>query len=157
MFKAVLFIVIAIIGVRIYFAVNASTEPETTITELQAAESSGSAAAAANTGQVKFTDRKVILITGTSWCPACKMLERDVIRSAQWRRFAGGSVRFEVYNYPRDNSRVSATQLQLLEKYRISGFPTMLLCDLEGREIGRKVGVQGSANDYIDWISSARM
>lgn len=82
---------------------------------------------------------KVLLIdfTGSDWCTWCVKLRKEVFVQPEFE--AGTKDRFVLVelDYPKDKKLVPeavATQnAELLKKYPISGYPTVLLCDSEGK------------------------
>lgn len=77
----------------------------------------------------------LVLFTGTSWCPACMMLERTVLNKPEFIRAVNG--RFEFYkaefNDPSDAAMARSPDRMLMEKYNVRQFPTMVAIDNNGR------------------------
>ncbi len=102
-----------------------------------------------------FGDRKrVYLFTGSDWCPACKHLEKAVLTKPEWTQFRSNEISWTVVDVSR--SGATAQQENQLRQYRIEGFPTMVVTNPSGKELDRRVGVQGGVEDYKSWIRSAR-
>jgi len=51
---------------------------------------------------------KVVLFTGTNWCPACRQLDKSVISTPAWKEFVANEIRFFSFNIPSDRSRTPA-------------------------------------------------
>ena len=97
---------------------------------------------------------RVILFTGTEWCPACVNLDQAVIKTEDWQEFAKKEIRFNSFDFPVDRSRISPEIAQMAENYNITGFPTMLVLDQNNQEISRQVGSVPSVHNYRLWIRS---
>lgn len=97
---------------------------------------------------------KVLLIefTGSDWCPPCKMLTAKVFSTPKFKKWAKKNVVLLYLDFPRRKA-ISAEQKQhnrtLQKKYGIRGYPTVVIADAEGKEIGRKVGGSRDPDGYI--------
>jgi thiol-disulfide isomerase/thioredoxin len=100
------------------------------------------------------TDKKVrvILFTGTEWCPACVHLDGSVIATPAWKEFASKEIRFRAINIPADRSKASANDLKMAQQYNIRGYPTMLVLDSANEELSRQVGAGAPVENYKAWI-----
>ncbi len=99
------------------------------------------------------TDRiRVLLFTGTEWCPACMNLESSVISTPAWKEFAAKEIRFLSVNIPADQSKAGAKDLAMLRTYGVHSFPTMLVLDSKGDELSRQVGSGAPVENYKEWI-----
>lgn len=82
---------------------------------------------------------KVLLIdfTGSDWCTWCVKLRKEVFVQPEFE--AGTMDRFVLVelDYPKDQKLVpegvARQNAELLKKYPVSGYPTVLLCDAEGK------------------------
>jgi thiol-disulfide isomerase/thioredoxin len=97
---------------------------------------------------------KVILFTGLQWCPPCQHLERYVINSSVWGALARDEVAFQKVNVPRDSNLLRKSDRELLTKYAVSSYPTMVVLDSDGRELGRRVGASSAPTEVANWVRS---
>jgi thioredoxin-related protein len=95
---------------------------------------------------------RVILFTGTEWCPACTQLESSVIATPAWQEFARGELDFQKVDVPVDRSRVTEADRALISRYGVRGYPTMVVVDRGGKELSRQVGSGPPVENYKDWI-----
>ena len=95
---------------------------------------------------------RVLLFTGTEWCPACMQLESSVISTPAWKEFAAGEIRFLAVNIPADQSKAKSKDLAMLRTYGVQAFPTMLVLDAKGDELSRQVGSGAPVENYKEWI-----
>lgn len=112
--------------------------------------------------------RKPLLVyfTGSAWCPPCKLLHAEVMTSAAFETYAAGRILVKL-DYPplseREASKVKANPvlgnlMEIKSAYKITGFPTSVLLDAEGKEIGRREGYgkgEGAAS-YLASLSKAK-
>jgi thioredoxin-related protein len=97
--------------------------------------------------------------TGSDWCPPCKQLKAKVLDSAAFKEFADKNLVLLELDFPNDKKKVSKeTQAQnekLSKEYKITGYPTIIVLDKNGKEVGREVGYGGdSPADYIKKIEA---
>ena len=98
--------------------------------------------------------RQVLLFTGSDWCPACVHLEKTILKQRTWKSFQHNEIRLNVIDVGRGGA--NAGQKAMMKRYRVRGFPTMIVTNVSGRELGRKVGVTGDLNHYVNWIRTER-
>ena len=105
------------------------------------------------------TEGKDLLIdfTGSDWCSWCVKLRKEVFEQPG---FAAAREKFILVelDYPEDKSRVTeAVALQnadLLKKYPITGYPTILLCDADGRPYAATGYQAGGPAEYLPHLDS---
>ena len=95
---------------------------------------------------------RVILFTGTEWCPACSHLDSSVIATPAWEEFSRGELNFQKVDVPADRSRLSEADQALISRYHVRGYPTMVVLDRSGKELSRQVGSGPPVENYKDWI-----
>jgi thioredoxin-related protein len=95
---------------------------------------------------------RVILFTGTEWCPACSRLDSSVIATPAWQEFARGELSFQKVDVPADRSRVTDADRALISRHNVRGYPTMIVLDRAGKELSRQVGSGPPVENYKDWI-----
>lgn len=92
----------------------------------------------------------VIEFSGRTWCPPCKALLAEVLPSDEFAKFASERVVVHL-DYPRKSERTpemiaASPALQKLmalrDEYKIEGFPTVILLDPNGKELGRMLGYE---------------
>jgi thioredoxin-related protein len=92
--------------------------------------------------------------TGSDWCAPCKQLKSQVLDSAAFKEFADKNLVLLEVDFPNDKKKVSKeTQAQnekLSKEYKIPGYPTIIVLDKDGKEVGREVGYLGeSPAEYV--------
>lgn len=95
---------------------------------------------------------RVILFTGTEWCPACTHLESSVMATKEWQAFERGEIAFTKIDVPADRSRLKSGDRTLISRYSVRSYPTMVVIDAKGKELSRQVGSGAPVENYKDWI-----
>ena len=94
----------------------------------------------------------LIDFTGSDWCVWCVKLRKEVFEQPGFEAAKDKFVLLEL-DYPKDKSRVTeAVALQnaeLLKKYPIKGYPTILLCDAEGKPFAATGYQSGGPEKYL--------
>ncbi len=85
--------------------------------------------------KVQGKDRIVVLLTGTSWCRACQMLDENVIQKRDWESFISSEAVFAKYDYGASERPTTGAKGEMLKKFDIEGFPTMIIMDEDGEVI----------------------
>lgn len=91
---------------------------------------------AAAMAQAAKTKQRVFVDFATTWCGPCKVMDQWVYTAA------------DVVNAATDIISVKLdgdVERDLVKKFGIAGYPTMLLLDADGKEVRRLVGYQGVA------------
>jgi protein disulfide-isomerase len=96
-------------------------------------------------------ENKAILMdfTGSDWCPPCKALKKNVLDKPEFEKFAGEKLVLIELDFPNDKKKVTkevaASNAKLSKEFKIDGYPTIIVLDKEGKELGRMVGYGGEA------------
>jgi len=104
--------------------------------------------------QAKSQNKLVLLdFTGSDWCGYCKLLDKEVLSQPSFKDFAGKNYIAVTLDYPHGTAQSDTVKQQndaLAKQYNIEGFPTLIVLDADGKEIGRQVGYQpGSGPDAV--------
>lgn len=92
----------------------------------------------------------VIDFTGLTWCPPCKALHAEVLTSPEFDEWSKDKI-LVVLDFPRARDRTAekiaadpalAQLIALKEKFGVTGFPTLIVQDSRGTELGRMIGYQ---------------
>ena len=92
-------------------------------------------------------EKKVVIVDFfASWCGPCKMMDKNTFSDEKVREWIrGNAVAVKVDG---DKNRTLST------KYRIGGFPTVVMLKPDGKEIERLVGYRGAA-DFLAQVKKA--
>ena len=100
------------------------------------------------------TDKKLVLLdfTGSDWCGWCKKLDSEVFAKPDFKTFAKDNLVPVTLDFPRGKKLPKQTADQnakLKGKYNVSGFPTLVLLDAEGKELNRWGGYSATFFDDL--------
>ncbi len=95
------------------------------------------------------TEHKLVLIdfTGSDWCPACIRFQKEVLDSKEFQDYAAKSVVTVELDFPDKKPQSDALKranAALQTSYKVEGFPTLVVLDENGKEIGRQLGYDAS-------------
>ena len=105
--------------------------------------------------QAQKEDKAILMdFTGSDWCPPCKALKKNVLDKSEFKEFAEKKLVLMELDFPNDKSKITpkiaASNKKLSEEYKIEGYPTIIVLDKSGKELGRMVGYGGdSPSAYI--------
>ena len=85
--------------------------------------------------------------TGSDWCPPCKALHRNVLTKQAFLNYAKENLVLVVIDFPRSLPQAAslkrANRIQA-QKYRVEGYPTVILMDGDGKTLHRESGYSGA-------------
>jgi len=91
------------------------------------------------------TESKIVLVDFTAtWCGWCTKLKDEVFSTDEFKKAAGAKLVLVAIDA--DKNR------ELVDKYKVEGFPTILFLDTDGREVNRIVGFR-DLQGFLDEIS----
>ncbi|MFA6929841.1 MAG: thioredoxin family protein [Lentisphaeria bacterium] len=97
-----------------------------------------------------------VLFTGSDWCGWCKKLKADVLETGKFKEVAADKLILLYLDSPSPKAKMPEELLnknrKLAEKFGVRGFPTSLILDAQGKEIGKIVGAPG---DFLDQLKAA--
>jgi thiol:disulfide interchange protein len=84
-------------------------------------------------------ENKPLLVefTGSDWCPPCKMMRRNVFSKKAFVEAASKKWILVEVDSPRGKPEVARKNQPLFQKYKITGVPTVILMDKNGKEFNR--------------------
>ena len=132
---------IAVLAATVFWQVNAAESAW--LTDLPKAQA-----------QAK-SENKIVLMdfTGSDWCGWCIKFKKEVLDTPAFQAYAAKNVVLVELDYP--NKKVQSADLKkanaaLKDQYKIEGFPTLVVLDKAGKEIGRQVGYsEGGPKAFI--------
>ncbi|MCW1884857.1 thioredoxin family protein [Luteolibacter flavescens] len=108
------------------------------------------------------SEKKDLLMdfTGSDWCGWCIKLNDEVFKHDAFKTGVKDKFVLVELDYPEDKSKLSEeTQKQneeLQGKYGIQGFPTILLCDAEGKPFAKTGYQAGGPEKYVAHLDELR-
>jgi protein disulfide-isomerase len=96
--------------------------------------------------QAKARNKMVLMdFTGSDWCGWCKKIDKETLSTAKFAEFAKAHLELVVVDFPHNKSQgdvLKATNKALKENYGVGGFPTFVVLNANGKEIGRQKGYE---------------
>jgi thioredoxin-related protein len=87
----------------------------------------------------------LIYFTGSDWCSPCKILDKKLFHTLKFKEIADTDLILYEANNPRNKDLVTPTKLEenynLIRKYKIKSYPTLILVNHKGKMIGYKKGL----------------
>lgn len=104
--------------------------------------------------QAKKEDKVLLMdFTGSDWCGFCIRLKKAVWDKPEFAKFAEKNLVLVELDFPHNKKLPADLKKQndaLQDKYHIEGFPTVVVLDGDGKELGRMEGYEGdNVTSYI--------
>lgn len=144
--KKLLLVAIAVILIA-YFAwpTGAHNDGLTWLTDMNAARTTA-----------KDLDRPILVyFTGSDWCGWCKKLDSEILSHAEFHDYAAKHLVLLKVDFPRRTAQppeVASANRSLAQKYGIKGFPTIVMLDKYGNEIGRTGYQAVTPSQYVSHL-----
>ena len=103
-------------------------------------------------------DKKLVLMdfTGSDWCGWCIKMKKETLDQKAFLDYAAKSLVLVEVDFPNKKSQsadLRKANKALQDKYGVQGFPTYVVIDGSGKELGRQVGyLKGGPQAFIDQI-----
>lgn len=100
-------------------------------------------------------DNKLVLMnfTGSDWCGWCIKFDKEALNTKEFQDFAAKNLVLVQLDFPHKTQQAAELKQAnqaLAQKYNVNGFPTFVVLNKDGKEIGRQVGYQeGGAKAFI--------
>ena len=84
-------------------------------------------------------EKKSVLVefTGSDWCPPCIAMRKNVFSKSEFVEAASKKFILVELDFPNGDAAVKEKNQPFAEKYKIEGFPTVILFSPEGKEFSR--------------------
>jgi thioredoxin-related protein len=98
---------------------------------------------------------KLLLLdfTGSDWCIWCKKLDAEVFSQAEFEKYAKDHLVLVTIDFPRGKTlrpEVKKQNEELAQKFGIQGFPTIVVLDGSGKQVGELGYEPGGAPAFVD-------
>jgi len=106
-------------------------------------------------------EKKLVLLdfTGSDWCGWCIKLNKEVFSKPEFQEFAAKNLILVEIDFPQGKKLPAAVEKQndaLQSKFKVEGYPTIILVDGSGKEVARGGYMEGGPGPFIDWIKQAQ-
>lgn len=94
--------------------------------------------------QAKAGNKAILLdFTGSDWCGWCMKIDKEVLKTKEFKDYAAKNLVLVEVDFPKSKTQTDAVKKQneeLKQQYKVNGFPTFVLLDKDGKELGQQVG-----------------
>jgi protein disulfide-isomerase len=93
--------------------------------------------------------------SGSDWCGWCIKLDKEVFSTKEFQEFATNNLILFLADFPAkkpQSDKEKGQNKKLADKYRIEGYPTVLLLDKDGNVLARTGYQKGGAKAYIQHL-----
>lgn len=107
------------------------------------------------------TESKLVLLdfTGSDWCGWCIKLNKEVFSTPEFAEYAKKNLVLVEVDFPRKKALSDAQKKAnqaLQDKYKIEGYPTLILLDGNGRKAGELGYLPGGPKAFIAALEKIR-
>jgi thioredoxin-related protein len=98
-----------------------------------------------------------LFFTGSDWCGWCKRLDREVLSTEQFRTYAAKNLVLVKLDFPRSipqDSSEKAQNEQLAQHFNVGGFPTVIVLNEKGKQVGRLGYQPGGPKPFIEALKT---
>jgi thiol:disulfide interchange protein len=96
--------------------------------------------------QAQKEDKAILMdFTGSTWCAPCKALKKNVFSHKDFAKFAEQKLVLLEVDFPPDTAKAPQANQKLEQEYKVPGFPTIIIVDKNGKELGRTEGYEGES------------
>jgi len=96
--------------------------------------------------QAAAKNKPILTVFSTSWCAPCQAMVKNLYPLAEVKK---GLADYVCVYVDGDKEKT------IMQKYKIEGFPTFVVIDKDGRELGRFIGAKHNANDFLKAVQNA--
>ncbi len=101
------------------------------------------------------SENKLVLLnfTGSDWCPWCIKLDHDILSAPEFAAYAQSKLVLVKVDFPRHTPQsedLKDANEKLGQRFHVDGFPTCILVDASGNELGRQTGYrEGGVSAFL--------
>jgi len=99
----------------------------------------------------------MVEFTGSDWCPPCIAMQKNVFSKKEFVEAATKNYVLVKIDLPKGDKELAEKNQPLVKKYKIEGFPTVVLLDGKGKEFSRFFASQfPTVEKFLDKLNKAR-
>ena len=111
--------------------------------------------------KIAAKENKSILIdfTGSDWCGWCIKLKKEVFSQKEFTKEASKHFVLVELDFPQKSKQTKeekATNKALAKKYKIAGFPSIVLTDAKGKKYAQTGYLEGGPKPYLKHLNKLR-
>jgi thioredoxin-related protein len=99
-------------------------------------------------------ENKLVLLdfTGSDWCVWCKKLDKEVFSTPEFQDYAKNHLVLMEVDFPQAKpqpANIKAQNDKLQSKFKIEGYPTVIVLNPEGKPVGQLGYMEGGPKAFI--------
>ena len=107
------------------------------------------------------TEKKIALVdfTGSDWCSWCMKLDKEVFAQAKFKDYAKQNLILIEVDFPQLKQLPRSKQKkhdELAKQYEVTGFPSVIVLDADGKKLGRLGYMEGGPDAFIAAIEKLK-
>jgi protein disulfide-isomerase len=100
------------------------------------------------------TEKKMVLLdfTGSDWCGWCIKLDKEVFSKPAFKKYAKENLVLVELDFPQNKHQTKKIEEQnaaLAKQYGIKGYPTIIILNSEGQQVGKLGYLEGGPDAFI--------
>ncbi len=106
-------------------------------------------------------ENKLVMVdfTGSDWCPWCIKLDKEVFSTPEFVQYAEKNIVPVQVDFPRkkqQSEELKKANQELQSKYKIEGYPTVVVLDKNGKKVGELGYEPGGPKPFIQKLDKFR-
>lgn len=106
-------------------------------------------------------ENKLVLMdfTGSDWCPWCIKLNKEVFSKPEFIEYAKKNLVTVEVDFPRTKTQTpeqKKANQALQEKYKIEGYPTVVVLNSEGKKVGELGYQPGGPKPFVEELDKLK-
>ncbi len=106
-------------------------------------------------------EKKIALVdfTGSDWCSWCMKLDKEVFGQAKFKEYAKQNLILIEVDFPQLKQLPRPKQKkhdELAKQYEVTGFPSVIVLDADGKKLGRLGYMEGGPDAFIAAIEKLK-
>ena len=110
--------------------------------------------------QAKETHKLLLIdFTGSDWCGWCIRLRKEVFSKPEFQEYARKNLILMEVDFPMRKEQTKDLRMQnqnLAEQYNVAGFPTIVVLNGEGKQVGQLGYMEGGPTAFISELEKLR-
>lgn len=106
----------------------------------------------------KEQNRRIFaFFTGSDWCGWCMRLQKEILTTPEFARYASENLVLLELDFPRSKSQPAALKKQnetLAARFQIQGFPSVMVLDANGKTVGQLGYQEGGPAPFVKRLKS---
>ena len=115
---------------------------------------------AAGLEQAKTEGKFVLLdFTGSDWCGWCMKLDKEIFATPEFADYAAKNLVLLQADFPRSkpqSAELKAQNAKLQQQFQIQGYPTLIILNSSGKQIGEMGYMDGGPKPFLAKLSQLK-